>query len=218
MPDFRLTTARTVAASLLLGAAFLCGCAQQPRVTSSWQDGADRDQVFAKVLVVGVSPNLRGRCAFERALARNLHDEATMAVASCDAVKQKEPLTRESIEQAVADVQADAVVATSLIDRKWGTEEGGSRDTRGGGYYKATDSGLYGVYGTPVIYGEFTTAAEVTTLQGEFHVTTKVYETRGPTVVYVMDTFVGGQESSDAAIGSIAEQISARLQKDGLVR
>jgi hypothetical protein len=215
---FRSAAAAIASTLSVLCAALLYGCAQQPRVTGSWQDGAPRDQVFTKVLVVGVSPHLRRRCAFERVLAEQISSESTTAIASCDAVKEKEPLTRESIELAVADVKADAVVATSLIDKNWGTEEGGSRDTRGGGYYKATDSGFYGVYGAPVVYGEFTTAADVTTLQGEVHVTTKVYETGGPTVVYVTDTTVGGLESTDAAIAAIAQPIAERLLRDGVVR
>lgn len=219
---FRPTVVLTAKGFSLLCTAWLGGCAQPSRVTSTWQEGAPREVVFTRVLVVGVSPNLKQRCAFEHVLAQRLDSESTTGIASCDVVASKEPLTRESIEAAVVSEQADAVVATSLIDRKWELEDGKGRDARGGGYYKATDSGYaggyYGVYGAPVIYGEFQTAAPVITLEGEVHVTSKVYETRGPTVVYVMDTVAGGLESTDEGLSTIAQLIADRLKRDGLVR
>ena len=43
----------------------LAGCAGVS-VKSAWQDGVPRNQTFAKVLVVGVSPDFNRRCAFAR--------------------------------------------------------------------------------------------------------------------------------------------------------
>lgn len=221
------SNSRSVCASIspllsLVCVAWLAGCAQHSKVTGTWQEGARRDQVFAKAIVVGVSPDLKRRCAFERVLAQRISGEVTKGIASCDVVEKKDPLTREGIEAAVESMQADAVVATSLIDRKWELEDGKGRDARGGGYYKATDagfaSGYYGMYGVPVVYGEFQTAAPVTTLEGEVHVTSKVYETRGPSVVYVMDTIAGGLESTDEGLSTVAQLIADRLIRDGLVR
>jgi hypothetical protein len=201
----------------------LCGCAQPGvRQASSWQDSAARDHVLKKVIVVGVSPDINQRCNFEYVLAAKLSTDSTTAIPSCNAMQQKEPLTRESIEQAVAAEGADGVVATSLIDKKWELEQGGSRDTRGGAYYKATDAGYatgyYGVYGVPVVYGEFQTAAPITTLQGEVQVTTKVWETRGPTIVYTLDTTARDLQSSDQGLLMVANAIADRLRRDGLTR
>ena len=54
--------------------------------------------------------------------------------------------------------------------------------------YKATDAGYatgyYGVYGVPVIYGEFATAAAITTVQDEVRVSSRFYETRDKTLIY----------------------------------
>lgn len=208
---------------LLLGAALLTGCAgPQVKVTGARQEGAPREQVFARVLVVGISPDLRQRCSFERYLAARIESTATVAMASCDVVKQKEPLTRESIEEAIVAQKADAVVATSLISQRWEAGKGGSMDTRGGGSYKATDAGYatgyYGAYGVPVIYGEFTTQASVVTMQGEAQLTTKVFETRNATVVYTLDTAAKGLESREARLNAVTTPIADRLRKDGLVR
>lgn len=207
---------------LLLGAAWLAGCTPAVTVTSAWQDSVPRNQSFKRVLVVGVSPDVRQRCPFERFLAFELESESTKAIASCDAVTQKDPLTRESIDLAIASQKADAVLATLLVSKKWDVEEGGDRDTRGGAYYKATDSGYatgyYGTYGVPVVYGEFQTASAITTMKGEVRITSKLYETRGATLVYTLDTLARDIESRDAGLGAITAPIAERLRKDGLIR
>jgi hypothetical protein len=134
-------SAPAVRGLMLLGAAWLSGCASQPSVSSAWQDGVSHNPSFSKVLIVGVSPDINQRCAFEHFLASRIMSASVKAIASCDVVKTKNPLTRESIEEAVASQQADAVVATTLVSMDWGTKEGAGRDDRGGGMYKATDAG-----------------------------------------------------------------------------
>jgi len=207
---------------LLLAALWLAGCTQPVKVTSAWQGDGHRGQAFTRVLVVGVSPNIDQRCAFEQLLAAGLRSAYTTVITSCDAMPLREKLTRESVEVAVAAQKADAVVATSLIDKKWELETGGSMDTRGGGMYKATDAGYatgyYGVYGVPVVYGEFQTAASITTLKGQIQVTTKVYETEGPSLVYEAVTTAKDLESTDQGLVTLADGIAGRLRRDGLVR
>jgi hypothetical protein len=201
----------------LLGAVWLAGCANQVKVTSAWQDNAPRKQPFARVLVVAVSPDGDQRCEFEHTLAARIQSASTTAIASCDAVTDKGTLTRVSIDQAIASQQADGVVATFLISQKWDTQEGGTRDTRGGGYYKPTDAG-YGAYGVPVVYGDFQTYSSVMVLKGSVDVTTKVYETRGATLIYVIDTTASDLESTDVGRATVASSIADRLHRDELIR
>jgi len=212
---------------LLLGAALLSLCAQQAcartaKVTSAWQDNVPHGQSFTRVLVVGVSPNVDQRCAFEYFLVSRINSESVQAIRSCDAVTKKNPLTLESIEQAVAAVQADAVLATSLISREVEAKEGGSRDTRGSALYKATDAGwatgYYGVYGVPVIYGEFETAAAISVAEGKVNVASRLYETRDKTLIYTLDTQARNLESTDAALAEVAAAIADRLRRDKLIR
>ena len=207
---------------LLAAAAWLSGCASQPSVSSAWQEGASHNPTFSRVLIVGVSPDINQRCAFENFLASRIMSASVKAIASCDVVKAKNPLTRESIDEAIASQQADAVVATTLVSVDYGAKEGAGRDDRGGGMYKATDAGYatgyYGVYGVPVVYGEFQTASSITTVKGTVRVTTKVWETKGPTHIYTMDMTVGNLESRDTALAAIADPIADRLRRDGLVR
>lgn len=204
----------------LMGAVLLSGCAQQARVKGVWQDGVPRKQSFTRVLIVGVSPHVNQRCKFEAFMASQLKSESVKAIRSCDALTKHDPLTLESIEQAVASVQADAVLATSLVSREFEAKEGGSRDTRGSAMYKATDAGYatgyYGVYGVPVIYGEFETAAAITTLQDEVRVSSRFYETRNKTLLYTLDTHARNLESTDVALSDIAAAIANKLRREGL--
>jgi len=217
----RSGSARVTPLALLLGIAALSAHAAQPRSSGAWQEGVPHNLTFKKVLVVGVSPDINARCSFEHILAGRIRSESVQAIASCRVIKDLNPLTRESIEQAVASEQADAVLATLLVSKTWEVDEGGSRDTRGGAYYKATDSGwatgYYGAYGAPVIYGEFQTAPSVFTMKGEVRVTSKLFETSGASVVYTMDTVAKDVESRDRGLSMVASAIAKRLQKDGLV-
>jgi hypothetical protein len=167
-------------------------------------------------LVVGISPDRNQRCAFERAMASKIQSATTVAIVSCDAMGANVALTRENIEAAVAAKNADAVLATSLVSRSWDMQEGGTRDTNGFAIYKATDA-YYGVYGT-VVAADFQTSASITTVQGEVHVTSKLYETRGATVVYTVDTKVRNIESRSEGLAAITSPIGKRLRKDGLIR
>jgi hypothetical protein len=206
----------------LIAAVLLSGCAQQAKVKGAWQDGVPRKQSFTRVLIVGVSPDVNQRCKFEAFMASQLRSESVKAIRSCDAVTKKDPLTLESIEQAVASVQADGVLSTSLVSREVEAKEGGSRDTRGSAMYKATDAGYatgyYGAYGVPVIYGEFATAAASTTLEGEVRVSSRFYETRDKTLLYTLDTHVRTLESTDVAFSDIAAAIANQLRRVGLTR
>lgn len=217
----RLPSSGFVPALLVLAVA-LSGCSSQGKVTSTWAEGAARGQTFKRVLVVGVSPDLDQRCTFERFLAARIRSDATVAMTSCASVTQREPLTRESIEEAVRTQQADAVVATILVSKEWQIKKGGDMDTRGGGTYKAVDSGwatgYYGVYGAPVIYAEFQTAPSVTTIKGDVEITSRVYATRDASLVYTLDTVGKNLEGKAAALDALTTPIAERLRKEGLIR
>ncbi len=218
-------TNRTFIALLLIGAASLSTghAAEKVKVTGSWEKGVPHDLTFTRVLVVGITHDVDQRCQWERFLAAKLNGATTKAVASCDAVTKVDPLTLESIQDAVEWLKVDAVVATSLVAREWNAEEGGGRDTRGTANYKATDSGYaygyYGMYGVPVIYGDFVATPPVTTLSGKAEVTTRVYATKeGPRVVYTMDTKAQSSDFRERSMSSIMTPMADRLRRDGLIR
>jgi hypothetical protein len=215
--------ARVLGAGVL---ALVClgGCVQGPTVRGDWQAGAARGEPFSRVLVVGVSHNLKNRCAFERYLAGQIASAETEAWASCDSMDKeaREPLTRESIEAAVAARQADAVIATVLVAQDTQAVQGGGRDTRGTAGYKATGAGwwdgYYGAYGVPVVYGEFKSTSEITTLQADVTVGSRVFETQGARPVYTLETRARQLESRAEGLSSLTGPIAEQLRRDGLIR
>ena len=203
----------------------LAGCANHAKTKSTWHESAARGHTYSTILVVGVSPNLSQRCAFERILAKRLRNKSTLVAASCDALKQKEPLTREAIEAAVDELGIDAVIATLLVGRKLEAKDGGSRDTRGTAGYKATDSGwaygwdgYYGAYGVPVIYADFTTSPSITTIKAQIEVSTKVFDSKTAQPVYSINTKMKNILSRDQGYLEITAAIADKLHDDKLVK
>jgi hypothetical protein len=212
-----------VLTGLVSACLWLTGCTNHAKVSGQWLDGAARkQQPYKAVLLVGVTPDLNARCAFEHFLARHLQTEQTEAIASCDVVDRKVPLTRELIEAAVVDQQIDAVLATILVSKTWTAEEGGSRDTRGSAQYKATDAGwatgYYGVYGVPVVYGEFQSNATSLNLNGEVEVKSRLFDTRSKVAVYEFVTEADELGSTDVALATITSAIAEEMRDTGLTR
>ncbi len=220
------TLLRPVLALLLI--ASLVGCTRQVAVKGDWTEGVARKGGFTNILVVGVSPDINARCAFEQSMTANLRSNTVKATTSCAAMGTKTPLTRENVELAVAKIGADAVLATSLIDSSVKAKEGGSADARGGGYYKATGVGYatpyyggyggFGAYGVPVVYAEFETAPSVFSISGTAHIATNVFETSGAELIYSLDTKAKNLQSREMALAEITPAIVERLRKDGLIR
>ena len=224
---------RAAPAALLLLAAgtALSGCSQPVKVQGSWQEGVPRDQSFTRVLVVGVSPDYNQRCAFEGFVANQMRSESTTALTSCRVLSSKEPLTRENVERAISEHKADAVLATFLVAAEVEAKEGGSSETRGDSYYKATgydyERGYYGgygayrsygVYGVPVVYAEFRTAPPLTSVQGAVKIASRLYATNGATMVYELITTAQDLESRAGGMAEVSGAIADRLRRDGVVR
>ena len=147
---------------LLIFAIGLSSCSRQVQVDGDWEEGVPRDQTFTRVLVIGLSPYASGRCDFESFMTNQIRATGAEAKASCYLMNTSEDLTLESIHAVVVEYGADAVLTTMLVQSDMGVKEGGDRETRGGIYLKATGTGYadyyrggYGVYGVPVVYGEF---------------------------------------------------------------
>ena len=113
-------------------------------------------------------------------------------------------------------------MATVLVASDMQAVQGGGRDTRGTAGYKATDAGwwdgYYGTYGVPVVYGEFKSTAEITTIQADVTVATKVFETKGASLVYSVETTAKRLESRAEGLSAVTTPIAERLRKDGLIR
>jgi hypothetical protein len=221
----RSASSRALPATLLLACTVLAAaCAPTATVRGEWQEGVSRGQIFTRVLVVGVSPHLNQRCGFEHFLASSLTSEATTAIASCDVIPHGDPIAREAIDKVITEYRLDAVLATSLIAGQATASEGGSRDTRGSATFKAVDSGwayyngFYGAYGVPVVYGEFVSSPSILDMQGEVELLSRLYETRGASVVYSLTTKARDIRSRADGLAMVTPPIADRLRREGLIR
>lgn len=199
----------------LSGLALLLACGPAP-------SHADSGGPYARVLIVGVSPDENARCQFEQFLADQIVSNATAPIQSCDVMTPIEPLTQAGIEQAVAAQQVDAVLATILVSDKQAEVEGGDRDTRGGDYFKAEGAGFapdfWGLYAVPVVYGQFEDLPPVDTVQGAVEVETRVYDTKTKALVRSVKTKAKHLESSDQAAAAITAELGKQLRREGVVR
>ena len=216
--QMKTTYGSVTSLSLFTLTVWLCGCSGVS-VKGDWQDGAPRNQTYARLLVIGVSPDRDLRCAFESTFASQLRSASTTVITSCEQMSAKEPLTRENVERVAASVHADAVLATRLVSMGIGHGQGNSDDTRGNSVYKATDF-AYGAYGMPVTYVDFQTAPPLTSLKSSLHVMTRLYETHGATLIYTVDTVTKSQEidSTEATLVTITAPTADRLRRAGLIR
>jgi hypothetical protein len=202
----------------------LASCAPQARVVGSWSDGVSRDQSFSRIMVVGISPDVNLRCDFEHFMVTQLRYAGASATTSCSLMSTKDDLSRETIEPAVAEYKADAVLTTVLVQSMVETKEGGDSDTRGGLYLKRTGSGFenyytggYGYYGVPVVYGEVREAAVINTVEGKVSILSMLYATSDATLVYQMTTTAHDLYSRDSGLSTVTPPIAKRLQKAGLI-
>ncbi len=213
--------------SLGFAVTLLGACAPHTvRLHGDWQAKEHAAQPYVRVLVVGVSPDLNQRCAFENFFASALRDGGTVVMTSCRALPAQAPLSRENIEKAVAANDIQAVLATILVATRTGLQEGGTEESRGDAFYKATDFGYatgwhpgsYGVYGVPVVYGRFETAPPITTIEGEVELTTRVFDTRDATLVYQLSTRARNLESRISGLAETTGPMAGELRKDGVIR
>jgi hypothetical protein len=210
---------RALLGACVAGLAF-AGAAGYPQPATA--AGAQKGQTFSRLLVVGLSPDINQRCAFETALADSLQSATVTAKTSCNVLGTKEPLTRENVERGIADIGADAVLATRLVDSSMQLKEGGTGETQGGGRYKATDLGYgygyWGVYGVPVVYGEFQATPSLFTVKGTVRIRSDLFETGGATLVHTVETKAKDLESRVQGIFEVTAAIAKRLRREGLIR
>ena len=114
--DFGLAHKKYVVESalLLLGVAWLSGCAGGGSVRSAWQTPAPHPS-FSRILIVGLSTNFNQRCDFEFAMSSQFSGNPPHPIVSCNSMTPTEQLTRANIERAVAAVHADAVLTTAVV-------------------------------------------------------------------------------------------------------
>lgn len=206
-----------------LALAALAACGGTPvKSSGQWAAGSPPRQSYSRILVLGVSPDANQRCAFEDSMVQALQQLGASAGSTCAVLGPSEPLTRESVEKAIAATSAEAVLATRPLGGSVSLEEGGTHETRGGAYYKATGTGYaydyWGAYGVPVVYGEFQTSPAEFVLEGRGRVRSDLYQAGSATLVYSVETAAERLESRSQGMALVTDSIAERLRRDGLLR
>jgi hypothetical protein len=206
----------------VLSACLVTGCASGGSSSTNWASGAPRGNTYSRVLVVGVTPSEDDRCMFENFLADQLTSPATQVIQSCDQATPVTPPTQESVAKMVAATGADAVLATRLVGAQAAVQNDGSRDDRGGYYFKAEGTadavGPWGFYDLPVVYGQYENEPALSVLEGQLTVSSKFYATQSRSLVSTITTTVKDMDTSDNSIAAVAAAIANRLRSDHLVK
>jgi hypothetical protein len=208
---------------LILGVAWLSGCAANSSVKGAWQESAPQHPSITRVLIVGISVNFTQRCAFEWSMASQIASDSTKVFVSCDTMMPNDPLTRANIERVAASDQADAVLTSAVVSMQMGGHQGNTADTRATPYYQVTGEGYVtgdlGAYGVPVAFVQLESTPSIPMITGDIHVLTKLFKAPGATLIYTMDTEAKSDDiqSSSSAIESITALIGDRLRRDGVI-
>jgi hypothetical protein len=206
----------------VIGASSIAGCASNGSTSTNWAAGAPRDKTYSRVLVVGVSASEDDRCMFENFMVSQLASPATQVISSCSQATPVTPPTRESVAKMAAATGADAVLTTRLVGAQAAVQNDGSRDDRGGYFFKSegvTDAyGPWGFYDLPVVYGQYENLPSLSLLEGQVTVSSNFYSTQAAMLVCTLTTTVKNLATSDNAAAAVANAVAARLQTDGLVK
>ncbi len=217
---------------IIIFALVITGCVGKVKVIGQWEDKTAKGTTYDRILIVGVSHNGSARCDYEMFLRTQIEINGTGAQASCILMSVREELTRERVVEAVNEYQADAVLATVLVTSGGGAEQGGKRDTRGGLYFKPKGYGYrspgyyrpgyyrggYGVYGVPVVYGEWKMAPVITSVDGEVTIHTMLFDTASESLVYEMVVAATDLNSRDGALSSVTPPIAKELRSQKLIK
>jgi hypothetical protein len=202
---------------LILGVAWLSGCAGNASVKGAWQQSAPHPS-FSRVLIVGINTNFDQRCAFEFSMASWFSGSSTLPIVSCNSMMPKDPLTRANIERVVAAEHADAVLTSAIVTLQVGSQAGYTIP-----YYQVTGvgyvTGPMGEYGVPVAFVQLESTTSMPTISGDIHIITKLFDTHDATLVYTLDMQAKSDDiqSSSTAVETITGLIAGRLRRDGVI-
>jgi hypothetical protein len=218
-PDLHLVHKESASrpALLLLGIAWVSGCASSGSVRSAWQTPAPHP-AFSRILIVGVSTDINQRCDFEFAMSSQFSGASPQPIMSCNSMTSKDPLTRANIERVAAAAHADAVLTTALVSVQTSEQKGEPI-----AYYQVTGQGYVtgplGEYGVPVAVVQLESTTPLPTITGDVHLVTKLFDTKDATLVYTLETQAkeDATQSTSATMGALTDQIGDRLHRDGVI-
>lgn len=216
------THSRPLACAGIIAALLLAAPLAQAGSSTEWAPNAPRDQRYSMVLVVGISASEDSRCSYENYLADQLQSKTVEVVQSCDIDSPVQPPTRQWVAEVATDAGADAVLTTRFVGADASVRNDGSRDDRGGYYFKAYGTGeipdAWGFYDLPVVYGEYENQPQLNLLEGDVTVESQVYSVKDKMLICTIRTTVKNVDTSENAIAAVAEAVADRMRSDGIAK
>ena len=120
---------------LFLSLVMLSACSSVPKTTEIWMDEAYVGSRVNKVLVIGVAEKITFQTIFEGKFADQLEKKGIEAVPSYTVMQPNAELSKATVLPLVKKLGIDAVIVTSLIDRKDKTV-----------FYQVNSGNLYNYY------------------------------------------------------------------------
>jgi len=198
---------------LLAVMSLLWSCASSDRIVRTYQDPAFDGGPFAKILIVGVSPDNGIRRRFEDSLVTAINPNNTVAVSSLAVMGADEPVERESLLAAARETGSDAVLITRLLNAESNTSTQGGRagvDTQRRGDIPLADFFRYDY----VEYQDPLTTSTVNTVS----LTTDLFGVADETRVWSADSVSLDKASVYGLIDGSTGSISMQLTRDGFIR
>ena len=198
---------------LLTVMSLLWSCASSDRIARTYQDPAFDGGPFAKILIVGVSPDNGIRRRFEDSLVTAINPDNTVAVSSLAVMGADESVERESLLAAARETGSDAVLITRLLNAESNTSTQGGRagvDTQRRGDIPLADFFRYDY----VEYQDPLTTSTVNTVS----LTTDLFGVADETRVWSADSVSLDKASVYGLIDGSTGSISMQLTRDGFIR
>jgi hypothetical protein len=120
---------------IFLSLVMLNACSSVPKTTEIWMDEAYVGSRVNKVLVIGVAEKITFQTLFEGKFADQLKKKGLEAVPSYTVMQPNQSLSKATVLPLVEKLGIDAVIVTSLIDRKEKTV-----------FYQVNSGNLYNYY------------------------------------------------------------------------
>jgi hypothetical protein len=181
----------------------LNACTSVPKTTEIWLDENYLNSKFNKILVIGDAPKITFRNLFEGELVDQLKKKNIEAIPSYALMQPNTPLSKATVLPIVEKQNIDAVIVSSLIDRKFKKV-----------YYEADSGNVYtyfkGVYG--VSKSRPTTHYDVPVLV----LKTNLYDVNTEKLVWSI-TSESEYKYNFESINSAIELIIKSLSQDGLI-
>jgi len=182
----------------------LNACSSVPKTTEIWLDENYLDSKFNKILVIGDVPKITFRNLFEGELVDQLKKKDIEAIPSYAVMQTNTPLSKATILPIVEKQNIDAVIVSSLIDRKFKQVYYQVNSGNFYTYYK----GVYGISNRSSATASYTVPILV--------LKTNLYDVNTEKLIWSI-TSESEYEYTFESINSAIELIINSLSKDGLI-